>query len=542
MADWFLILVTSISFAILLVVSVFFLVHYQHPDDRNEAWFPKLTVLLGLVLAGATVLLLPLDVANSEGYPGCAGYDTQICGGINMVLFWDIFYYSIPAVVFLLIPFMTFYYEADDGMLMAGTAIGAKPNSRLIEAVKYEVAVLIIFGLLFVIGFLFLGESSVRVIEYVGRIEDGEYFATPDGGAGAYFNTTYLANSNMTNAEWALMSSHIIKKIDITIPVSIPTFFAAGMAFLGWSFFAVFGGIGLAALPLDLILAFVHRPKRMDPAEFADAQLSIRQRVNELVDIGQAFKLERDERASSASGSRGGWARGLTQQGRKERAEFNEFKKAVFLLEADVEEFLASSAKYDKYNPLIPWFSLLGGIVAVILSVAWVAHIIIYVMPPKPLFSFLNDYFQWFDKWFPLLGVISVAVFTLYLLLCAVKGCFKFGIRFMWFTIHPMQVNKTYMSSFMFNVGLVLLCALPVVQLCVVAFPEYARYSNVVQVMGVQVMNIRILEWFFKANFFIYGLLGCAAITTFYLFCKPRDDEKNKKKGLFGRLRGRKQK
>jgi LMBR1 domain-containing protein 1 len=45
-------------------------VHYQHPDDRNEAWFPKLTVLLGLVLAGATVLLMPLDVANNEGYAG----------------------------------------------------------------------------------------------------------------------------------------------------------------------------------------------------------------------------------------------------------------------------------------------------------------------------------------------------------------------------------------------------------------------------------------------------------------------------------------
>lgn len=68
--DWFLILATSITFLILVVVSVYFIVYYQHPDDRNEAWFPKLAVLLGLVLAGATVLLLPLDVANGEGYPG----------------------------------------------------------------------------------------------------------------------------------------------------------------------------------------------------------------------------------------------------------------------------------------------------------------------------------------------------------------------------------------------------------------------------------------------------------------------------------------
>ena len=70
MADWFLILATTISFGLLLVAAVYFLVHYQHPDDRNEAWFPKLTVILGFVLAGATVLLLPLDVANNEGYAG----------------------------------------------------------------------------------------------------------------------------------------------------------------------------------------------------------------------------------------------------------------------------------------------------------------------------------------------------------------------------------------------------------------------------------------------------------------------------------------
>lgn len=70
MADWYLILATSITFVLLLIAALYFLVYYQHPDDRNEAWFPKLTVLLGLVLAGATVLLLPLDVANNEGYAG----------------------------------------------------------------------------------------------------------------------------------------------------------------------------------------------------------------------------------------------------------------------------------------------------------------------------------------------------------------------------------------------------------------------------------------------------------------------------------------
>ena len=70
MADVFLIIVTVVAFVILLIIGLYLLVYYQHPDDHNTAYFPKLVVLLGFVLAGATVLLLPLDVANNEGYAG----------------------------------------------------------------------------------------------------------------------------------------------------------------------------------------------------------------------------------------------------------------------------------------------------------------------------------------------------------------------------------------------------------------------------------------------------------------------------------------
>ena len=70
MIDIFLLIVTVVAFFILFVISVYLLVYYQHPDDKNEAWFPKIVVVLGFVLAGATALLLPLDVANNAGYAG----------------------------------------------------------------------------------------------------------------------------------------------------------------------------------------------------------------------------------------------------------------------------------------------------------------------------------------------------------------------------------------------------------------------------------------------------------------------------------------
>ena len=70
MADIFLIVVTVVTFVLLTIVGVYLIVKYQHPDDKNDAYLPKLVVLLGFVLSGATVLLLPLDVANNEGYAG----------------------------------------------------------------------------------------------------------------------------------------------------------------------------------------------------------------------------------------------------------------------------------------------------------------------------------------------------------------------------------------------------------------------------------------------------------------------------------------
>lgn len=66
----FLIISIILGLGILLVAGVYLIVYYQHPDDRNEAYVPKVVVLLGFALAGGTVLLLPLDVANKEGYAG----------------------------------------------------------------------------------------------------------------------------------------------------------------------------------------------------------------------------------------------------------------------------------------------------------------------------------------------------------------------------------------------------------------------------------------------------------------------------------------
>lgn len=48
----------------MLVGNIYIVAFYQHPEDRNQAHFPKLVVVLGLTLAFLSVLMLPLDRAN----------------------------------------------------------------------------------------------------------------------------------------------------------------------------------------------------------------------------------------------------------------------------------------------------------------------------------------------------------------------------------------------------------------------------------------------------------------------------------------------
>jgi len=535
MADWFLIVTIVVTFLILAVTALYFLVHYQHPDDKNDAWFPKVTVLLGIIISGATVLLLPLDVANNEGYSGCDGYDSSaFCGGLDMLLFWNIIYFTIPVFLFLLIPFMTFFYEADDGLLMAGTSVGAQPNSRICEALKYEAGVILVFGTIFGVMFSQLATSDIPVTQYAG----------PAGGvlvslATANFTLDDLGQTTMEDVAYYTAAAKSDQNIEIALGLS--TFFASALSFFGWFIFAIFGGIGVTALPLELILAFVHRPRHMDAVEFAEAQVNIRERVNELVDLGELMKIGQEERnLSNQNQSRRSQLFGRFSKGaREERSTLLEFKKAVYLLEQDVEDFQRCTSHYNTYNPLLPYFSLIGGILSIILSLVWIIQIAINVLPNTPLHPFLNDYLQWFDGWFPLIGVLSVAILSLYLLLCALKGCFRFGMRFVFFTLHPMEVGKTYMSSFMFNTGLVMLCALPVVQFTTMAFQDYARYTTVGQVFGIQVQYMKFFRWFWKSQIFVYIFVSIAALAAVYLICCKKEDRSKSSIYLRDRLRNR---
>ena len=59
------------------------------------------------------------------------------------------------------------------------------------------------------------------------------------------------------------------------------------------------------------------------------------------------------------------------------------------------------------------------------------------------------------------------------------------------------------------------------------AFSDYARFTNVNQIFGVQIKYLQFFKYFWTTNAFIYAILGMAVLSALYLVCKPRDTPAN---------------
>lgn len=126
-------------------------------------------------------------------------------------------------------------------------------------------------------------------------------------------------------------------------------------------------------------------------------------------------------------------------------------------------------------NPIFYILKLIMGLLGIVISILWWLHILLcMVITPDgfPLTTFLNKVLLFLEEWnanFIATGLM--AGFSLYLLWCVTKGNFKVGVRIPFLmTIHPMAPNETWMNSFLFNIGLIMLCSVSVTHFVSTAF------------------------------------------------------------------------
>lgn len=62
----------------------------------------------------------------------------------------------------------------------------------------------------------------------------------------------------------------------------------------GWFFFVIFGGIGLIALPLDLILDYFYRPRPRSASEIAERKIILRRKCEELMSFTKVLEQSKE--------------------------------------------------------------------------------------------------------------------------------------------------------------------------------------------------------------------------------------------------------
>lgn len=521
MVDVALIVIACIVPCLLLVFNLVVLARYLDPSATSGHWIAKAMIVLGLLLAECTILLLPLDVGNRSGVVGC-GFWNNDCGGLNLAVVWQIVYVIIFALVVVVFPFFIYFYENDDEGMSAeeesgGSKVAAMVNfgnfkRSLCVALCYTLVTCAIAALVLGVSYIYLSKSYVP---YQLTSVDPSVFqpvGTPISAGACAGGATCIAPCGTGSCSWSADTL----KIDVTFVI----YLAALLSWVGWFIFSIYVGIGFVALPLDCFNAFIHRPKVLSYSEAKVQKRTLRSRAEELIKVGEGLASGMIEFSDEMRSKRE-----RRKRSKVDSVELNRFRVLVDMLEQDLEQFqLCDPAEYrNHYNPFVPYAKLVGGIISVIVSGVWIIHIIIYQLFSPPLYAFLNVYFAWFDTWFPLFGTISVGVFGLYLLLAVAKGNTKFGTRFFLIKVHPMEVRRTLMNSFVFNIALILLCVLPATQFMTDAFSQYARLTDAGMIFSTQFRYMEFFRYFWQYNVFLFMILIFFFLSVIYFAIFPSD-------------------
>ena len=365
-----------------LIASLYILVYFQSEEDRNTAWAPKIAVVLGLALTCLLVLMLPLDVANRVS-----------AGGLAMEVLWQIMYLAVAIMCIGVVPFLMFYYESWDP---------ESKNWQLWTAIKYEVCTVVVVSFTLILMWLLIGYANVPLDELS-------------------YNFTDLVDAPASSGHTVPISE--IVPTSLRVSVTSAVYLIALVAFVGWFLFAVFVGVGLVALPLDMIQEYTRRPQPIDLEEYAKQRMLLNERAKQLRDTAERLGVDAHRK-----------------RGRGDIRRYNQFRQAVYFLERDWSK-VKTAYKERGGNPLKWMCCAILGFIAAALSITWYIHIVLYLFIAPPPTIFLNALFIELDRAFTLFGVISYGLFSFYLLACLLKGCMKVGLRFFCIPIHPMKVR-----------------------------------------------------------------------------------------------------
>lgn len=141
--DVFLIIIVIVFTFLSLLVGLYFVTTFEHPEDKKQSWFYKIVVILALGVSAMNVLILPLDSINRS-----SGNTIEVD-----IMCWVFTIISI-VLAFVIIPFSVMYYESKDDESI---------KHPLLRSILCVVPFLLFFVVLFLILWFAVGRCDIPI-------------------------------------------------------------------------------------------------------------------------------------------------------------------------------------------------------------------------------------------------------------------------------------------------------------------------------------------------------------------------------------------
>jgi LMBR1 domain-containing protein 1 len=423
--------VFAITATCLSLFSIAFTKYYQ--SKRDSELSATIVTMIALALIFATVALLPIDIflvsSTVDTHTGLkklwADKDTVYWMTFTVQIMYYVFYGSIVAFSFFVIPYAYFYYEEYEEE-------GQSKSQRRLSALKYTIFSVAIVGLLFLFG-LFLKPNILP----------------------PHIDLDWFKN--------LLTESHGAKAV----------WFVVGCLFVpGMAIFIVYTAPGLSIIPFNLI-----KGKRRIDAENDDIN-------HRLVLVREQQRLIEHKYAGSDQALSAHDYRTLENLNDEERI----LVRRLNGIQQDKANFLQKVLKVLRPFQVLIGLIILVFVILMAISmfmtiidkVTWsvCGRKCGYIISHPKLFNPINFIFVHLQKLFPLDYIFMVAI-IIYFFLATMTGIIQIGVRFLWVTLYRIKRGSTAPQGLLFSAILLTfgLLALNYSITSVVA-PGYAHFGS----------------------------------------------------------------
>jgi len=173
---------------------------------------------------------------------------------------------------------------------------------------------------------------------------------------------------------------------------------------------------------------------------------------------------------------------------------------------------------------LIPYLKLAGGILSIIISLVWLIQLLgstIHIDSAQA-FQFLDGAFTSLNEGSAgFIASILYGFLVVYMLICLIKGNVIFGIKIPYvMSIHPLEANKTYLNSLLFNTSIMLITSLSIFEMCMITFSNYLLNSFMGTFFTTKVRNLPLFGFLYGDRIYTIVFLALMGLSFLYMAIK----------------------